>query len=45
MAEVTQLHRLEEFTIQDNPVVAVLGKVSVLAGMVNRFWKQRAGQS
>lgn len=37
MTEVAQLHRLGDLAIQDNQVAAVLGEVSILTGIVDRF--------
>lgn len=37
MTEVAQLHRLGELVIQDNQVVVMLGEVSILTGIVDRF--------
>lgn len=37
MTEVAQLHRLEELVIRDNQAAAVLGEVSILTDIVDRF--------
>lgn len=37
MTEVAQLHRLGELVIQDNQAAALLGQVSILTGIVDKF--------